>query len=179
MAMIDFPDSPLVNDVFDRWQWDGIRWIPFAEGGGAAVSGSALMGFHALKTTRQVTTPAQWPIITFDQVAFNDGGHYDPATSRWFPPPGKIVLGFHLYAFGANEGERAQGIFRKNGTLNYATNFSWMNVGKEAVVDLVVSDIAVADDFYEIMATAGLAATGEMGFMEGGCWFWGYWVGPP
>lgn len=51
MAALDFPDSPSVGDIYDKWKWDGTRWT-IAPG---AVKGAVA---YAQVTASQSITPA-------------------------------------------------------------------------------------------------------------------------
>jgi hypothetical protein len=75
--MLDFPSNPNLNDVFDRWRWDGARWVcgPPEEGeGGEAFPGvyvgptappGAVEGFIWFNTSTQqmfVYAGGQWTL---------------------------------------------------------------------------------------------------------------------
>ncbi len=100
--------------------------------------------------------------ITFTTEAWDDGGYYDAANSKWTPPAGKYRISCHLGVDGTNVIERgALHIWLyKNGGQHKAINIIRANELASVYASGSVLVEADGDDYFEIFMLC--AGTGDL-----------------
>jgi len=95
--IVDFPNAPSDGAIFEapngvRYIWDAARGLWMLSGIGSL---PAQGDFFARNSTQAGLAANTWYRMGFDQViSGNVDNAYDPATSKWQPPPGR----YHVFA---------------------------------------------------------------------------------
>lgn len=123
-----------------------------ATGGAGGTPGGPAIGFRAHKSATQMTTNGDWTLLTFPVEAYDQGGYYNPATSRWTPPSGMIHIDAAVYLSNLTSGNLTSLAIYKNGTMlevGSAIN-SYTVEGNQISCD----DVANGTDYYEVVVYA-------------------------
>lgn len=112
--------------------------------------------------------------ITFTTEVFDTGGYYDATNSRWYPPPGLVMISATIrFTAGIVDQAAYVAIISKNGSLfKQGTIVPASGTGPVAS-NATVFDVADGDDYYEAFAYGG--GTGNK--TVGGLATWTYFMG--
>jgi hypothetical protein len=159
MAAIDFPASPVLNQLFGAtngvvYKWDGQLWLAIS-----GIPSSPGGDFMAMRTTALSLTGSLAVLVLNSVAAGNAGSWYNPATGRYTPPAGRHFIRGSMSTY--NSGGTAGSVdfqLRKNG-VTILDRASETTVGGSAQQPVVAATVdANGTDYFELMALTGASA---------------------
>jgi hypothetical protein len=139
------------------------------------VLGHAEIGFRAWKNGAAQTLSAIGTDqkVTFGTEIFDQGGYYEPSTSRWTPPTGMVHITARIGTPTSVASNWFRSVIYKNGApLAIGYHVAVSADGTQVDVD----DVASGTDYYEAFA---LSTAGGTLFADLGTYFCGHRVGGP
>jgi hypothetical protein len=157
--MIDFPNSPTLNQVFQApngvsYTWNGTLWLvqnTFAGGTGDFMATHSALGGVVGGSLATII----WPTVTIG----NAGLWYSTSTGRYTPPAGRFCLFTEITGSLTAAASSLQVIIRKNGVtigdgiVDTAATANNANPSLQAIVD------ANGTDWFDVQALASAGLT--------------------
>jgi hypothetical protein len=84
--MLNFPDTPTLNQTFQNWQWDGVKW------NAAAPPAPRSITLEVHLVTNQTVSSGVWTAVKFDTKITDVQNAYNLATGLFTP----TVAGLYL-----------------------------------------------------------------------------------
>ena len=155
---------------------------PAGPAGAAGGGGGSAVGFSSNKNAVNQTgvadaTPTK---ITMTTEAFDAGGYYDAANSKWTPPAGMITLSAIVYITGSITASQANSVsVYKNGVQLHQSILQTSSGTRSAIgIDITVMDVANGTDYYELYCFIRVSGTGTVNGGVTNTNFCGHWIGP-
>lgn len=123
--MLDFPANPTVGQVFQGWEWDGVKWISAPSSGG---SGGASITVSDTPPPNPTQGALWWESVNGQMYVF----YTDANSSQWVPTTNQMGGGY-LPAKGVTDGSSAAPgmvgeVLTANGPVTALPTGTWTTV---------------------------------------------------